>query len=510
MLHCSTNKRTNLFGRATERLKLWQPRRNSGQHDRDNVFRCRLAGDDRAHTSWRADSLERSTERKHNGNSMLGHGTLAVLRCFVNHRQNPSAGRLDPRFLSPLPRTWARLGNVKCMVSTLSLSRLTSILLSVVLASSAYGQSITQDMTIVSAAQAGQLGDPLEKVVDYFTSTTVPGLVVGFHPDNGTPGGLYLYTSTSGSIAGPWQQTALASSGDAYEGAVAFTYPGDTYPGVIASIQPAGSSNLQIIWYENPKNLGLDPTTLPWGVQVINPNNGCHALRLADMDGDGKLDVVCSAAPQRGTGSFIAFQNNYNDWQLVNNVANLAEDVDVIAIAGSDSPHLVGANLADGNIYWYQNRCTRVPFRQSTPCSASRTAGWTAHKINSDNAGTASGNSFTTITISGVDGVIAADNEEDDGLIYTPGVAWFYPGANPSSPWNMVDLDSTYRSVHQISTGTWNGGTPYTIVAEEEQACPPAMPNGHPPNHQTPCRIAIFQYVNGTWQQTVLSQNQHT
>src|ERR1700749_2797996 len=218
----------------------------------------------------------------------------------------------------------------------------------------------------------------------------------------------------------------------------------------------------------------MDPTTDRWGVQVINPKSGCHDIRLADMDGDGKQDVICSASAVLNTRSFIAFQNKHNDWQITDNVANLGDGVDVIDIAGNNSLHLVGANSADGNIYWYQNPCIRVPFRQSKPCPVSRAAGWIAHKISSTDDGTASGNSFTTITNNGVDGVIAASNEEEDGRVSPLGIAWFYPGADPTRPWSKVDLDSTYRAVHEINTGTWNGGIPYVIAAEEEQACPPA------------------------------------
>jgi hypothetical protein len=423
-----------------------------------------------------------------------------------NHVQIHRSGWLDSRFTSVLTRGWVRNSKIKGMFSALSPARFTPLLLLVGFVPSAYGQSITQDAIVASASQVKQLGEPLEKLVGYFTSTTTPSIVVGFQTENSTLGGIYLYTSTSGSIAGPWQQTAIANSGDAYERAAAFTYPGDTYPGVIASIQPAGSSTYQIIWYQNPKNWGLDPTTHPWGVQVINGKSGCHDIRLADMDGDGKLDVVCSASMALGTGSFVVFQNNYNNWKVVYDVANLGDGVDVIAIAGSDSHHLVGANAADGNIYWYENPCRRVPFQQSTPCYVSRTARWAAHKIASPNTGTAKGNSFTTITIGGVDSVIAATNEHASEGISTLGVAWFYPGADPAKPWNTVDLDSTYRDVHAINTGTWNGGIPYALAAEQEQACPPATPAGNPPSHQTPCRIAIFQYVNRTWKQTVLSQ----
>jgi hypothetical protein len=433
-----------------------------------------------------------------------------------SHFQIRRSGRSDSRFLSLLTRTWARVGKTKGMFSSLRSARFVPIVLVAGFVPSVYGQSITQDVIVASASQVKKIGQPLEKVVDYFTSTEIPSIVVGFQPDDGTRGGIYLYTSTTRSIAGPWQQTAIASSGSAYERAVAFTYPGDTYPGVIASIQPAGSSKHQIIWYQNPKNWGHDPTTSPWGVQVINPSAGCHDIRLADMDGDRKLDVICSASAILASGSFIVFQNNHNDWQVVNHLANLGDGVDVISIAGNHSPHLVGANVADGNIYWYQNPCNRVPFQQSTPCSVSRNARWTAHKINAAKVGTANGNSFTTTTINGVDGVIAASNEVLDGPIsalaawFHPssplGMAWFYPGANPSRPWNMVHLDSTYRAVHEINTGTWNGKIPYVIAAEEEQACPPAKPAGNPPEHQSPCRIAIFQYVNGMWKQTVLSQ----
>jgi hypothetical protein len=250
-----------------------------------------------------------------------------------NHVQIHRSGWLDSRFTSVLTRGWVRNSKIKGMFSALSPARFTPLLLLVGFVPSAYGQSITQDAIVASASQVKQLGEPLEKLVGYFTSTTTPSIVVGFQTENSTLGGIYLYTSTSGSIAGPWQQTAIANSGDAYERAAAFTYPGDTYPGVIASIQPAGSSTYQIIWYQNPKNWGLDPTTHPWGVQVINGKSGCHDIRLADMDGDGKLDVVCSASMTLGTGSFVVFQNNYNNWKVVYDVANLGDGVDVIAIA---------------------------------------------------------------------------------------------------------------------------------------------------------------------------------
>src|SRR5260370_36064558 len=105
----------------------------------------------------------------------------------------------------------------------------------------------------------------------------------------GDEGGLYLYSSSSGDLSGPWVRTAIDPVGDFYERTAAFLNPGDTYPGVVAS------RSGQVVWYYNPMNRGGDPTQ-PWESQIINPNGGCHDLHIADVDQDGLPDIVCSAA----------------------------------------------------------------------------------------------------------------------------------------------------------------------------------------------------------------------
>ena len=61
-------------------------------------------------------------------------------------------------------------------------------------------------------------------------------------------------------------------------------------------------------------------------------------------------------------------------------------------------------------------------------------------------------------------------------------------GASPgmSSPPIRGSLDcaplaGSYRDVHEINLGQWNGGVPYVLVAEQEQACDPARPESKPP-----------------------------
>ena len=112
----------------------------------------------------------------------------------------------------------------------------------------ASGQAV-QDFIIDPSPPAA----PLEKAIGYFTSTTLPSVVLGSSSADGGPGGFYLYQS-SGDLSGPWTVSTIDPSGDAYERARPFLFPGDTYPGVMASRSD------QLVWYYNPLNWGGDPT----------------------------------------------------------------------------------------------------------------------------------------------------------------------------------------------------------------------------------------------------------
>jgi len=134
----------------------------------------------------------------------------------------------------------------------------------------------------------GEKTGVLEKVVDYFTSATNPSVV---NANNGGAGGVYLYVN-DGSLTETWTRYQIGY-GNCYEHAAAFKYPGDKYPGIIASCDN------RLVQLENPANSGGDPTST-WTTNVIYANSGCHDFTLADVDGDGGLDVVCSSAVSLG------------------------------------------------------------------------------------------------------------------------------------------------------------------------------------------------------------------
>ncbi|HWW79470.1 MAG TPA: VCBS repeat-containing protein [Steroidobacteraceae bacterium] len=347
----------------------------------------------------------------------------------------------------------------------------------------AAAQSIVQDVVIDHDPGAGE---PLEKAVDYFTSKAFPSVVVG----NGR-GGLFLYRSASGNLQGPWKRSVIHSNWSAYERARAIRFPGHAYPDVVASI------GNRIVWFENPMN-GTEPAavTRPWMPHVINSDHGCHDIRLEDLDGDGKVDVICSAGILLRAPAFVAFQNDPLNWQVIDNVAAVGDDIAVVRVGDDPTPNLVGADQT-GQIFWYENPRLKG--------GNARTANWVKHYIGPGNVG----NAFAAGKWSSTkDDVLTVDNEHEGpgGTGDSRGITWYEQPVDPAGPWIAHGMGASYRDVHEITLGQWHGGVPYVLVAEQEQACDPARPEGQAPSHPgVPCRIAMFQWIDGAPQKTVLA-----
>jgi hypothetical protein len=347
----------------------------------------------------------------------------------------------------------------------------------------AQAQSIAKDVVI---DRHFPVGEPLEKVIDYFTSTQLPGVVVG----DGR-GGLYLYRSTTGQLQGPWRRSVIVERGGAYERARSLRFPRDSFPNVVASI------GNKIVLFANPMNYGNKAAvTRRWPSHVLNPDHGCHDIRLEDLDGDGKVDIVCSGSISLRAPEFVVFQNDRDHWQVVYDVTDVGDAIAVVRIGSDPTPHLVGADPS-GNIFWYENPRAKG--------GAARAAHWAKHYIGPGNVG----NSFAAGKLgSDKDAVITAANEHEGpgGATDPRGVTWYEQPADPFTPWIVHSVGPSYRDVHEITIGEWNGGTPYVLVAEQEQACDPARPQSNPPTHPgIPCRISMFQWVHGEPREVVLA-----
>jgi hypothetical protein len=321
--------------------------------------------------------------------------------------------------------------------------------------------------------------DLLEVAVGYFTSTTFPSVIVGFATDEGGTGGLYLYTSTTNTLAGPWQRSVISPGGYYYEHAQPFLYPGDTYPGVIAS------HDGQVTWYTNPANQGHDPTTYPWGQITVASGYWCHDLGVADLyPAFGLPDVACAASSVRDTPSFIAIESNYNDWQTAQPYS-IGDGIGLVSVNGGPRINVAGATSSGLN--WYLN--------PAVGGGDPLTGAWNQYSVDG-------GNPAANINTTAI-GVVPDYSGNDDAIViassentWTPGLEWWGPNADPTQPWNVHAVDSTYRAVHEINGGVYDG-VPYFIVGEQEQAGGTAQLAATHPG--IPSRVEMFAYNGSTF-----------
>jgi hypothetical protein len=335
------------------------------------------------------------------------------------------------------------------------------------------------------------VGARAEKVVDFFTSTTTPSVVLGM---NGSPGGLWFYQSTGG--LGGWgnnPSTITNTLGAYYERAKSIRLPGRSWPDLVVSAPGVnGATAGSTILFLNPLNPGGNgnPSEV-WQQIYINSKGGCHDIKLADMNGDGLLDVICTGAVYLpGSQPFIAYQtSNLAVWNVVNSTTTQINIGDGVAIwANNGINNVIGSTGSSTYIYENPLNFGGNPL----------TAVWPGFPIGPG----ATGNSLGTLPNNM--GVIVADSEEGTTEPpWTYGLVQFAPPASNvfSSAWRLTVIDDTVRTAHEINAGTlpWNSQV-YALFAEQEQRSAHCNTNGY---FSAPdigaCRVGYYTYSNGEW-----------
>jgi hypothetical protein len=133
----------------------------------------------------------------------------------------------------------------------------------------------------------------------------------------------------------------------------------------------------------------------------------------------------------------------------------------------------------------------------------SRNGIWGAHYIGPGNAGVSI---ESGILPNGQDYVVIASSESAP-VAWPGGLAFFTQNSDATQPWNATTIDSSYRAVHQLSLGTFDG-SPYVLAAEQEQACIAGINETY--HADLPCRVEIFKYNSRTFEPFVLLTSQGT
>ncbi len=120
----------------------------------------------------------------------------------------------------------------------------------------------------------------------------VIGLESESQANNSGASGVYWYEyPASGKLTDPWIRHTIIGSGYAYEDMLALDVNGDGAVDIVCSFGPSGS-NPEIVWFQNPRGQGGNPITDTWTMHVVGPGTGENSLLMADIDGDGKMDIV--------------------------------------------------------------------------------------------------------------------------------------------------------------------------------------------------------------------------
>ena len=165
-------------------------------------------------------------------------------------------------------------------------------------------------------------------------------------------GGLDWYQfPASGKATDPWTEHVIDAKADVYEAA----YPAnfghkDTNGKPVTDLIVTERGT--IVWYENPLGTGGNPITGTWTKHIVGTlsQGATHELTLADVDGDGKFDIV--------SNDTIFFQNSPTSWTQIS-TSNYTRTQKGLTLfdsgSGKGAIDVAGTGESPYNITWWEN-----------------------------------------------------------------------------------------------------------------------------------------------------------
>ena len=165
--------------------------------------------------------------------------------------------------------------------------------------------------------------NPWIKIVGDLNGDGKPDIVIG-----GAKGPLVWYRNPD------WKKLAIAAGGY------------NTVAGAAVDVDGDGDLDIAlggVVWFENPGPQG-DPTKNPWKAHVVDNRRG-HDLLAADLDGDGKVDLVMRDQSAFGSKSghsiFLYKQITPTRWTMRELRCGEGEGIRVADLNGDGRPDIV-------------------------------------------------------------------------------------------------------------------------------------------------------------------------
>jgi hypothetical protein len=256
--------------------------------------------------------------------------------------------------------------------------------------------------------------------IDVASAASVSGVVAWYENTDGT-GASFVTHVVSDSVSGASSVAAADIDGDGDLDLASASFDSDT-----------------IAWHDNQDGLG---TT--WLKRIVNTNaDGAMAVVAADFDADGDVDLASASANDDSLTWYESFDGTGTAW-IVRNITTAADGAAALAVADVDGDgrlDLLAASELDDTVAWYRNAGGAALFRGQTPISelvdgargvagadldgdgdvdalSAASAGDTiAWHENVDGLGTSWATAPISTTADGARGVAAADLDADDDV----------------------------------------------------------------------------------------------
>lgn len=294
--------------------------------------------------------------------------------------------------------------------------------------------------------------------------------VIGLEANaDGSGGGIYWYSyPASGNVNDTWIKNTIASSGYAYEDMLAYDVNGDGAVDIVASFDATLSGTYDIVWFENPRGKGGNPATDPWVIHTVGPGLGENNLQIADIDGDGKMDII--------TASSIFFQDSPTSWTQLQYSTSFRGVALLDIGTGKGSINLVGTQpVSPYNLIWWENpRETGGNARTGTWLMHTIGPGYPCGASDCSDGGSVAVFESTDVNGDGIQDIISA--QSDGATMNSPGppggvIWWQAPLDRRNGTWIQHTIDANMVDVHKIAIGDMDkNGTPDIVVAEQDQA----------------------------------------